>query len=194
MHQLSERYRIEWAILFSPERQGIDPRYPSLDKIKEFMDSDLHLAAHLCGKYAKAVNNGDVPQIDVDLSRFKRIQINHEKPNVETILQFQDVFGGFCIAQSRGNIFPVDDRIVWLFDRSGGNGITPMIWPNKPVNRVVGYAGGINSDNVINVLKKINSSTSSYWIDMETGVRTDNKFDIKKCEFILDKVYGKPKE
>jgi hypothetical protein len=34
------------------------------------------------------------------------------------------------------------------------------------------------------------ASTGPYWIDMESGVRTDDRFDLGKCRAVCDAVYG----
>jgi phosphoribosylanthranilate isomerase len=80
--------------------------------------------------------------------------------------------------------FPDDDTVDWLFDRSGG------LWPPHPGgDRLVGYAGGIGPDNVADVLEQI-GATGPYWIDMESGVRTDDRFDLGKCRRVCEAVYG----
>jgi hypothetical protein len=53
--QLADDYPVEFGLLFSPKRQGIEPRYPKLTTI-EWLDEELPLrwAAHLCGDDARA--------------------------------------------------------------------------------------------------------------------------------------------
>ena len=59
MLALSQQYPIEWGILFSPKRQGVDPRYPPLAYIESIVSGhDLRFSAHLCGADARSVLEG----------------------------------------------------------------------------------------------------------------------------------------
>ena len=54
-----------------------------------------------------------------------------------------------------------------------------------PETEPFGYAGGINPENVVDVVRELNDiCETDFWIDMETGIRTNDKFDVKKCEEI----------
>lgn len=191
MAALSAKYPIEWGILFSPSRQGSDPRCPGGDAQSRFLHSGLRLSAHLCGGHSRKIMAGEsiVEQIPVDLSFFKRVQVNHHAPVPRMITAFQHGWGKFrCIAQSRSDFtFPTNTSVDWLFDGSGGRGIRPTEWPKYP-GRLVGYAGGIAPDNVIDILRRINA-TGPYWIDMESGVRTDNRFDLDLCRHVCEQVF-----
>ena len=76
---------------------------------------------------------------------------------------------------------------VALYDPSGGQGLTVDDWPEPFEGLEMGYAGGIRPDTVRAVLGKLSamSADCSYWIDMETGVRTDNRFDLAKVREVL---------
>ncbi|MGY4224420.1 hypothetical protein ACVMIH_001781 [Bradyrhizobium sp. USDA 4503] len=69
IHVLSIKYPVEFGILFSPKRQGTDPRYPDGDALSRFMWSGLRLSAHLCGDYSRRIMAGEsiVDTIPVDL-------------------------------------------------------------------------------------------------------------------------------
>lgn len=76
-----------------------------------------------------------------------------------------------------------------LLDESRGKGVAPASW-SVPAQygelpMYVGFAGGIGPDNTQSVLNQVRSLMRPYWIDMETGVRTDNAFDAKKVEAVL---------
>lgn len=191
MQALSARYPIEWGILFSPTRQGTDPRYPGGDAQSRLLWSGLRLAAHLCGEYSQAIMDGRLEYIPatipVDLGIFRRIQINHASPDPRRIKDFRRGWGPLCIAQTRGAAFPTDTSIAWLFDASGGRGIVPTAWPRHP-GRLVGYAGGIGPDNVAAIIAAIDAD-GPFWIDMESGVRTENRFDLAKCRRVCEAVY-----
>ena len=127
IHALSLKYPIEWGILFSPKRQGSDPRYPDGDALSRFMWSNLRLSAHLCGAYSDAIMEGrDLEKPPVDFFYFRRIQVNHAEPKPDRIIHFRNGWGkARGIAQTRANQFPADTSVDWLFDRPGGRGETP---------------------------------------------------------------------
>ena len=186
---LSDRYPVEWAVLFSAARQETDPRYPSLVVTEEFRLMPIRKAAHLCGDYAKAVVKCGKP--NVFLTGFQRIQINTISPVPMAINDYASIWSAQGVMQVRGDDFPEIKKVQMLFDRSGGRGVVPGRWPRHPGgDRLVGYAGGIGPDNVLDVLAVINAD-GPYWIDMESGVRTDDWLDLDKCEAVLEAVYGK---
>lgn len=95
---------------------------------------------------------------------------------------------------AEGTEFPEKHgNIYWLHDQSGGKGKVANIYPrpNYNDNYVVGYAGGINPDNVKEILEKIPAADDNFWIDMENGIRTDDWFDIDKAIKVLENVYGR---
>ena len=192
MIKIADRYPVEWGILFSPSRQGKDPRYPSVEVIEKVL-ARVHpslLAAHLCGGHSRRVMKGKQPQVPVDLRAFSRVQVNSHDPDPEMISRFEVEFGLDCIAQARGEAFPDDRSILWLFDQSGGRGEAPAKWPPHPhPHRLVGYAGGIGPHNVLDVIETIDAK-APYWIDMESGVRVDNVLDLGICSEICQKVFG----
>jgi len=189
MVALTARYPIEWGILHSLSRYGV-PRYPR--HTERFVHRGLRLAAHLCGGFSRDIMAGEgfdrVPRDIFD--GFARLQVNHAQPLVRRIAAAQAHMRLPCVAQARGDRFPDDDEIGWLFDRSGGAGLAPASWPRHPGGgRLVGYAGGLGPENVRDVLAAV-GATGPYWIDMESGVRTDDRFDLKKCERVCEAVYG----
>lgn len=189
MQDLSARYPIEWGILFSPSRQGVDPRYPGIGTLERLFGSGLQLAAHLCGDHARDIMGGRDPLLPVPLTPFARIQINHVAPDPGTIAAYARRIGKPCIAQARGESFPDDDRILWLFDVSGGRGIAPKAWPRHP-GRLVGYAGSLGPSNSAAVVREIGPhATAPYWLDMESGVRTDDRFDLGLVGHVCSSVY-----
>lgn len=77
-----------------------------------------------------------------------------------------------------------------LFDTSGGRGKLPDSIPSHP-GYTVGYSGGINPENVVEYIQRIPGleEDSKYWIDMESGVRTNNWLDLNKCEEVCKKIW-----
>jgi hypothetical protein len=192
MRALSERFPVEWGVLFSPSRQGGEPRYPNHPE--RFLGCRLRLAAHLCGGYSRAVMERDVASLPYFLRSFGRVQVNHASPLLGAVMALRSALGGRpCIVQMREATqatFPDLDTVAWLFDQSGGRGVVPAAWPAHPgEERLVGYAGGIGPENVLDVLAAIDAD-GPYWIDMESGVRTDDRFDLEKCRRVCEFVYG----
>jgi len=82
-------------------------------------------------------------------------------------------------------------KITILLDASGGQGIdTPVVALDTPYK--AGYAGGISFDNIKEKVDFLESSpiVRNYWIDMESSVRTDDKFDIAKVMACIFKLYA----
>lgn len=194
MQALSAKYPIEWGILFSPKRQGSDPRYPGGEAQSRLLWSGLTLSAHLCGEYSRRIMAGEsvVDISPVDLGCFARIQVNHVDPVPARIIEFRNGWGPMrAIAQTRADTFPRDTSVDWLFDRSGGRGEAPTAWPVHPGgDRLVGYAGGISPENIRGVMSELEQLSGRYWIDMESGVRTDDRFDLGKCRVVCETVFG----
>lgn len=160
----------------------------------------LNLSAHLCGSIARAAVRGDFgpfrewagayPYI------FNRCQLNiatsKENPDSFELCRDTLLFDEIILQQKS-----VDDcdlyfnsntnkRVTVLLDASGGEGIDTPIRVLKV--RKVGYAGGINADNVAVKLTFLmeNVQVGDFWIDMESGVRTDDWFDIDKVRRVLE--------
>lgn len=185
MLAISAHYPVEWGILFSTKRQGLDPRYPS--DPSRFVRPGLRIAAHLCGDHARAVMERQRTKIPLRL--FDRVQVNHGDPNLAAVAELQRTIGRPCIVQVRGAFRPEDTMAPFqVFDASGGRGIAPAEWPRHP-GFLVGYAGGLGPDTVSAALEAI-ATDWPYWIDMESGVRSDDRFDLTKCRRVCELVYG----
>lgn len=188
---ISARYPVEWGILFSPEAQGLHPRFPSMETVSRVIANrrrlGLRTAAHLCGGHAKAIMDG--AHKAVMLPGFSRVQVNHARPDPDALDAFaraNPTLG--VIAQWRDpTSFPAERRFFsWLYDLSGGRGEAPTAWPTNPTAARVGYAGGIDPDTVATVLATVAPlSPAGYWLDMESGVRTDDRLDLDKVERVL---------
>lgn len=91
------------------------------------------------------------------------------------------------------------DNVVFLHDESKGTGKEVSGWPTDSTfishRKSVGYAGGIKPTNVKSIIKSAQRACSesggiTFWIDMESGVRTtqlksdgstEDTFDLAKC-------------
>lgn len=155
----------------------------------------LNLAVHLCGEQARLITN-QPEQATLRLSGFRRLQVNHgfsgsSVAQVDHCVRFGRSRGIRVSLQCQCE-FPGDLRVDWVFDSSFGRGLVPSHWPRLPANGpFCGFSGGINAENVAHVVTTIGApETAQYWIDMESGVRTDGRFDLAKCEAVCRAVFG----
>lgn len=196
MIELSQKYPIEWGILFSPKHQG-SGRYPTLTSIQRFVDTapQLRLSAHICGGHSRElIDTGKLPDLEhIIRAHFARVQINTTDPSItpQAIGYWADRMFARAILQTREH-FPDEPSVDWLFDRSGGRGILPDVWPSwNGTDAITGYAGGLRPENVAAAVKKIGVVATRYWIDMETGVRNaKDEFDLHMCRQVCEAVYG----
>ncbi len=192
---------VEWAILLLPEHAG-EPRCPSPAWIQQFKKeyAGSHTALHLCGQALLDFIAKKNEPLDI-MSGFDRIQLNlafgemeakydpaklaarvKESPQWEFILQY---------GNDKKNLLPLFENIpnhALLFDTSAGRGISPDAWPSPIKGHFCGYAGGITPDNVKKNLDMIAKTAAGQptWVDMESGIRTDDRFDLKKVRRVLE--------
>lgn len=188
---LADDYPVEFGLLFSPKKQGIEPRYPKLSTISWLTEElPLHWSAHLCGADARAWLLED--HCDHDLRRFRRVQINTADKNASPSLVGSQAAKRNLrgILQCRGS-FPRIESVDLLFDMSGGQGMSPKDWPTSVNTTFCGYAGGLRPENVAQAIQTISTRADRYWIDMESGVRDDSdRFSVEKCRAVCEAVYG----
>lgn len=187
----------EFGILFSKSR-ACYPRYPSLPWIGRLEGRGLRLAAHICGSWASEIASGKGTEIDHLLGSFQRVQVNIG-PDVDPAVirswadRVCDLVGHQIepILQCRGDAFPADRRVSWLFDRSGGRGTVPGTWPQPaPQGVKFGYAGGMSPKNIRSILAELPEAPEA-WIDMESGVRNGtDEFDPDLCARVCEVAYG----
>jgi hypothetical protein len=190
--QLADDYPVEFGLLFSPKRQGKEPRYPKLSTIAWLTEElPLRWAAHLCGDDARAWLYED--RCEHDLRHFRRVQINTADPNIQPSLIGNQAAkrNVRAILQCRG-AFPRVASVDVLYDASGGRGISPVGWPFASKTTFCGYAGGLNPANVAAAVADIGAQDGLvYWIDMESGVRDErDRFSLEKCRAVCEAVYG----
>lgn len=188
--ELAVQYPIEWGVLFGG-RLGKN-RYPAFGVVETARLHGLVMSMHLCGPLAARANQGyEIPHIEY----FDRIQVNRRagEYDLDTLRSLASRIGRQIIVQHRASTFDrmPSKNIVPLQDTSGGRGKLPFYWaePAHP-DQFVGYAGGLNPDNVADAVRHM--PAANFWIDMETGVRTDDWLDLDKCEAVCRAVYGDP--
>lgn len=201
---LSEEFPfVEWGLLHSGKRMGTS-RYPSTKwySALECAADRMRLAVHLCGRSARETIAGH-PFMEFEIGaasrqNCRRFQINGYEAGlpgqlprlaralgVEFVLQCRHEED---LQQCARDAETIHGASV-LFDPSGGRGIEPMRWPTTPLGCRLGFAGGIGPDNVIDVIRDI-GPRDPYWIDMESGVRTDDILDLAKVRRVLEQVGG----
>jgi|WetSurMetagenome_2_1015567.scaffolds.fasta_scaffold12790_6 hypothetical protein len=200
--------RVEWGILVYPKRYG-ELRYPSLKWIGNFLrykPDFVQTSAHLCGTAIHGFISN--PKYRERMSNFDRVQLNVGNyynilnPNVfiGSIMDFTDEYSKPVILQYNKSNHDIIDHILRfvdvniLFDSSRGKGIVNFdIKSHLLDDPYSGYAGGITSENIRSVMKILDSmydKEQRIWIDTESGIRTNNEFDIDKIMLILNQLYG----
>ena len=78
---------------------------------------------HPTSGFAVTPQLAEVHPLDGGVRTVTTIQVNHPEPSALAIANFGFALRTPCIAQARGEAFPVDDCVSWLFDASGGRGV-----------------------------------------------------------------------
>jgi hypothetical protein len=206
LSRFQKRYPfVEWGILLSRSNKGA-PRFPSLEWLRSLKSysNELRLSGHICGSLIKDLLHGrDIFKDELSewLDIFDRFQLNFHGiptdvtgeelatvlknyPNKEFIFQYDNINNSFMEKSLQEGM-----SVSALFDLSHGTGVLPDEW-NKPLKNVnCGYAGGLGPDNLFEQISRIEKLTSgiSYWIDMESRVRSNNDqlFDMEKVSRCL---------
>ena len=194
--KLTQKYPfVEFGVLVSNGvlNERWERRYMSLEELSKLKDKGLHLSCHLCGSVArKIVKENDwkpfyellgdniklFDRFQLNVSGMKKFSTDIDFPKDKTfIIQLKENLHLY-------NTYKHLPNILGFQDNSGGLGIFEDNWMSA--DTYFGYAGGLNATNVeyvINHLLSINDK--DFWIDMETSVRTNDWFDIEKCEKVL---------
>lgn len=191
---------VEWALLFMPESAGQN-RFPSKKWLRDFSEhyKGAHRAMHLCGSaFLGFVENK--PEILGTMKGFRRIQLNLEfgdvdgkydpKKLIAQIKAHPDFEFVIQYTEKRKDLLSALQKIpnhALLFDGSAGRGVSPQQWPAPVAGHFCGYAGGLRPENVQEHIEKIAhvAGDRETWIDMESGVRTDDRFDLAKVRQVL---------
>lgn len=200
----------EFSVLFSDSKsKGNYIRYPSYDFCKRFLEwgaiRAINPSLHLCGSVIERYLKQEDDVMELCKSAY-RIQLNLNIANfsdyeklADDILAVISKHGHSVILQQNKTkakfmecfLSKNTGVINLLHDSSGGFGreITKVESPDN--KHFTGYAGGISPENVsriVDLIEKSNSDKKSYYIDMESGVRTDNIFSVEKCQHIINNI------
>lgn len=192
---------VEWGVLMSKNWKENGPRYfgPSFIYDFKFMELHLNLSCHVCGSIAREVlNNNWNPLIQLahhHFDIFQRCQVNigttDPTPRTPFLRPYVTLQELIIQQKSENDLLAFDtikDRtnMSVLLDASGGRGIDTPIKTFLRHGLKVGYAGGMSPDNVGDKLYQLlHDVEGDFWIDMESGVRTDDKFDLNKVYKVL---------
>lgn len=199
--EIQQEYPIaEFGVLVAKNWRENGNRYFNPSYLDALEGRGLNLSAHLCGSIARAAVRGDFEPLR-DWARFfpffifNRCQLNiaTSKENPDSFELCEDAFLFDEIILQQRSVEDCDlylksntnEHVTMLLDASGGEGIdTPLI---AFAGKKIGYAGGISPENVAEKLTYLYEHTEGdFWIDMESGVRTNDWFDLDKVVKVLE--------
>jgi len=188
---------LEIGILYYPKKFG-QPRYPDIEHILGYAELPVKKALHICGNEScvEFIENEGWPFISWG---FDRIQLNADW-NTDLYTEFCDkIWRDPIILQINkrnnevfGGLFPQSAH--FLLDGSRGRGdISSRDWEYAPPSftsiQFLGYAGGICPESLesdLEWLLRKHPHPDHIWVDIESGIRTDNKIDFLKISKILE--------
>lgn len=196
-----EEPRVEFAVLWSESRAGKENRYPEDPMGLVNVLPRYQRAVHLCGAIAQRFAKGLPFPDDDELVKLVfldgRIQVNRPSYTTEELVSLAYTAKAFrtpIIVQARVPHMPWIPGLSVLHDCSGGTGKSPESWPEPEWvyerDDVAAYAGGHTPDNIGERLPLLSKARGNglFAIDMESGVRTDDWFDLSKVCAVLESV------
>lgn len=203
LREIQKQYPFaEFGVLASFNSAVNGNRYPNPLWFDQLSKWPLNLALHVCGTAATCLLNNQWYLLDTltnyNQVRFKRIQLNVAKKKYyfpatkkipcfvkELIIQQSSEDNMDTYKYLKDTCY---DRknIAMLYDPSGGKGLLSDFNYLNNMDRC-GYAGGLNESNIAEVLTKFLQikNNQTFWLDLESGARTDDWFDLNKVENIL---------
>jgi len=209
--QLSAKYPfVEWGVLYSESRAGLEGRYPSLAWIERFarlaQENNLNIALHLCGAVVRKLLGSSDEPISwklVELAQsFGRVQLNM-KADLKDVLALRELIRIISRCENRTRVLLQwhdtnavvcsqllsEPAFEVLVDSSGGRGDERTDWPGLGwTYKRVGYAGGLGPDNLERQLPLIAKAAAkrAFCVDMETKLRNpSDRFDLVACAQVL---------
>lgn len=194
-----------------PSREWFAQRQQSLQDSSVHVEWSLHV----CDEWAGDLAHG-IPSVFTEAKEvcqdFNRMQLNIFRemndgsvdmkgmisvlqqygPDKQYILQLPSLEQGFALVDA---FQAAGLDALGFFDPSAGRGISPPGWPIPPaeyITSMVGFAGGLGPHNLVATLNVIEACRGNavgiqrYWVDMETNVRTNGRFDPHKVRACLE--------
>lgn len=197
----------EFGVLTSYHWYENGNRYLDPHLLPNLYGRGLNLALHICGSAAHDAMDGFWNRINrhtveyLYRGLFQRVQLNvaNRSDNPDRLASVPPNCRTEVIIQQRPGDAALFEHSLWvgretrpgnvsmLIDGSGGQGIDSPISIYQSVEKI-GYAGGISPENVADKLTYLfeNVRNGEFWIDMESGVRTDDWFDLDKVRRVLE--------
>lgn len=195
---------VEWGVLGSVKRSGMMPRYPSFRQMDGITRAALgQMAFHCCGAEARRILEGDGPPVSeptrYQLNGFSKFEEEHSigsrfrdwvasvaDVGCEVILQVNTLRA----QRVAGELNSFHPNVSALWDQSAGEGVCDIdAWPDPgPVSMKHGYAGGLGPDTIERACAWVTSLAPPHeaWLDLESGVRSDNELDFDKVRRVLE--------
>lgn len=188
---------VEWGLLMSLKRTGLEPEYPSLRWLSEFGKTTCAKSVHLCGSLARNAYSDRLEQhldmIHCIVGGVDRVQLNMVElnPIEDEWIGWLDSHGTQLILQTKSFAdceHLLSESVTALHDVSGGTGVRATQFDYPLHHNYCGFAGGLTPDNVGDVVKEIVNNGKGefeFWVDTQSGVRADGKLDLGKVSRFL---------
>ena len=191
---------VELAVL-AGTRDG-EPRMPGRHWIRKWIakanQAHVATAIHLCGTRSRAARNGDWQDLTELTAGFGRVQVNlpptERGAAAPTLKDFAKFLQRRVIVQHQGPWKTSEaaryTNLDLLADESDGRGIPSFTsWPPPRDGRLSGYAGGIGPASIDQTVEFAEHwPQHRIWIDMESGIRTNDMFDMTKAVSVCAEV------
>ena len=214
LRRIADQYtHVEFAVLLGTNTRGTmetgsHPLFPPIPVIQEVkaLGPKVNTAIHLCGTYARAtMKEGPMHRQTLKFAEgFGRVQVNlhGDRGDPSPIDVTPNAFCHFVdnvkaervILQHRGpwGTIPLNHpKVEYLFDVSEGRGQESFeLWPEPPLCKRVGYAGGLGPHNIRLATEFAALHPRAHlWLDMESQIRTFNRFDLDKVRAVCKAVF-----
>lgn len=191
---------VEIGLLYSANPEG--PRYPRLEWLYEAARYLPHVALHVCGRQGR--ENLASGLLDPLVELVERIQLNGAVSTQQLSVVCRRYPEHTVITQAHlGNTellafepSSAHNHAV-LLDSSGGRGRLPTAWYRPLTDKPVGFAGGLSWENlprelprIMHVVREALGLEATYWIDMESSLRTEDRFDVNIANLTVETFRG----
>ena len=198
LQKIQKKYPyVEWGILIASNPGK--SKQPTDNYILDLKNKGLNLSLHICNEHVKAIL--DDGKLDIKYDFFDRYQLNfnfnhndHDLNNYSKLINkfknkdfiLQTNFSNEIFIEKIINSNKTSNTNI-LYDSSGGKGVEIKQIKVPFKNIYTGYSGGINPNNINDICKQItyHKNDDRVWIDIQTGARTNNEFDLEKITKML---------